>query len=87
MEYRYLNPWARVGEKPEYTRFIPPIEYQGCQIYRVHQAQFDVVKAGVCISQRGSLDGAKKCADVVIDLEKPSFVDVRNRMLERYGYI
>ncbi len=87
MEYRYLTPWARAGENPEYTRLTPPIEYHGCQIYRVHQAQFDVVKAGVCISQRGSLAGAKKCADVVIDLEKPSFVDVRIRMLERNGHI
>jgi hypothetical protein len=87
MIHNYLNPWAGPSEPKEYSRNVNPIEYNGCQIFRVHQTQFDVVKAGVCISQRGGLEGAKKCADAVSDLMFPSFHDVRSRMLETYGYI
>lgn len=87
MEFRYTNPWARNNEPKEYIRFDKPTEYNGCQIFHVHQNQFDVVKAGVCISQRGGLEGAKKCADVVADLMFPSFHDVRSQMLEKHGHI
>jgi len=87
MEHRYQNPLAGPSEPKEYTRNVNPIEYNGCQIFIVTLHQFDVVKAGVCISQRGGLEGAKKCADAVSDLMFPSFTDVRSRMLETYGHI
>lgn len=81
----YINPWAKDYEPKEYTRNATPIDYNGCQIVKVHQFQYDVVKNGVCIGQRCGMEGAKMCADIVSDMLFPTFEDVRERMLVKYG--
>ena len=82
---KYTNPWAQGTEPKEYNRSVEPIEYNGCQIIKVHQFQYDLIKSGVCIAQRCGLEGVKRCADIVSDLLFPTFEDVRERMLEKYG--
>lgn len=82
---KYTNPWAKDSEPKEYNRGGDPIEYNGCQIVKVHPFQYDLIKAGTCIAQRCGLEGVKRCADVVADLMFPTFEDVHARMLEKYG--
>ncbi len=87
MTHTYHNPWAGQNGPQDFKRDVEPIEHCDCQIFRVHQHQYDVVKAGVCISQRGGLQGAKLVAEAVSDLIFPTFHDVRARMLEKHGFI
>lgn len=86
-EHRYRNPWAKPSEPQEYIRHVEPFNHAGCQIYHVHPDQWDVVKSGVCIMQRSGRSGSIQCAEVVQDIEAPTFEDVRERMLEKYGYL
>lgn len=80
MPYTYRNPWASTSDPQDYTRNCkPPVEYAGCQLYHVFPNQWDTVKAGVCIAQRGGLEGAKHAADLVADLMFPTYQDVRER--------
>jgi hypothetical protein len=85
--HTYRNPWAAPHEPQEYRRDVEPIEYEGCLIFRVTKAQFDVVKNGVCIAQRGGLDGAKLASEVVMDMDNATFADVRDLMLLKYGHV
>lgn len=85
--HTFRNPWAKPTEPQDYVRNIEPVEYLGCEIFHVFPNQFDVVKSGVCISQRVGMEGAKQAAEVVSDLLFPNFDDVRKRMLERYGHL
>lgn len=87
MTHTYRNPWAAPHEPQEYRRDVEPIEYEGCLIFRVTKAQFDVVKNGVCIAQRGGLDGAKLASEVVMDMDNATFADVRDLMLLKYGHV
>jgi hypothetical protein len=82
----YINPWAKEYEPKTYIRNVEPIQYNDCQIVKVHSTQYDVVKNGVCIAQRCGIEGVKKCADSVSDLMFPTFDDVRDRMLEKVGH-
>jgi len=78
--YVYKNPWARNGEPREYVRQCPPPQIHcGCQIFHVLPKQWDVVKNGVCITQRAGLKGALAIAELVKDLATPSYEDVRER--------
>jgi hypothetical protein len=86
MEYRYKNPWAKSYEPQEYIRNCqPPIDHAGCKIYHVLPEQWDTVKNGVCIAQRCGLEGAKHAADLVSDMESPSFHDVWERQFNPIG--
>lgn len=85
-QFKYKNPWAKEYEQKEYTRSSTPIDYNGCQIVKIHSTQYDLVKAGVCIAQRCGLEGIKACADIVSDIMFPTFLDVRERMLESKGH-
>lgn len=86
MNHAYGNPWAREYEPKHYTSNAKPVEHAGCQIFRVHPSQYDVVKSGMCIAQRVGLSGAKLCAEVVQGMDAPTFEDVRERMLARFGH-
>ncbi len=86
MTHTYRNPWAKPHEPQYYIRNVEPFDHAGCQIYHALPDQWDVVKAGVCISQRTDRSGAIQCAEVVQDMEAPTYQDVRDRMLERYGH-
>lgn len=87
MTHTYRNPWAAPHEPQEYRRDVEPIGWEGCQIFRVSKNQFDVVKNGVCIAQRGGLDGAKLASEVVRDMDNATFADVRDLMLLKYGHV
>lgn len=85
-EHRYRNPWAKSYDPQEYVRLCPdPVEYAGCLLYHVFPAQWDTVKAGVCIAQRVSIDGAKHAADIVADIPFPSYADVWERRSAEIG--
>lgn len=86
MTHTYRNPWAKPHEPQEYTRHVAPTEHMGCQIFHVLTDQWDVVKNGECIAQRAGKRGAMECAEVVEDLDTPTYEDVRARMLERFGH-
>ena len=81
----YRNPWAKDGQDQFFHTEIKPVEHAGCQLYHVFLNQWDVVKSGVCIAQRAGKIGAMQCAEVVDDLETPTFEDVRERMIEFFG--
>jgi len=81
----YTNPWAKDNEPKIYTRNAVPVDYKDCQIVKVNSNQYDVVKSGVCIGQRGGLEGAKKIADLVKDMDNPTYEDVRERQFNPIG--
>jgi hypothetical protein len=84
LTYRYRNPWAKDCWPQEYVRTCPPpVEYACCQLYHVFPKQWDTVKAGVCIAQRVGLEGAKEAADLVADLQNPTYRDVWDRQWNR----
>lgn len=78
---RYKNPWHDPKNKnygPEYfTASVKPIEHCGALIYRVHDKQHDVVKAGLCITQVVGLAYAKECAELVQHYDAPTPKDLR----------
>lgn len=84
MSHAYKNPWAKPHEPQEYIRNVEPFVHAGCQIFHVLPDQWDVVKNNVCISQRAGKRSAMECAEVVEDMDTPTFEDVRERMLERF---
>jgi hypothetical protein len=86
----YRNPWHHSGhlDSPEFfSTDKPALLWEGCEIFHVLPEQWDVVKSGTCITQRAGLKGAKQAAEVVADLPMPSYLDVQERMLEKYGRI
>ena len=85
--HTYRNPWAKPHELQVYTRNVDPVAYKCCLLFHVCGPQWDVVKVGVCIAQRTGELGAMICAEVVEDIDAPTFEDVRSRMLERHGHI
>ena len=59
---RYRNPWHKPG-KPEYgpAFYETVVSAKGCNgylIYHRHVSVWDVVKDGVCITQRAGPNGA-----------------------------
>ena len=70
----YKNPWHILGKQrggkstaygpPEYQTYATPTEYKGYLIYeRIPGSVWDVVKDGVCVTQRAGLGGAKQAID------------------------
>ena len=67
----YRNPWHKPG-KPEYgpaffTCRNEPRPYRGYLIFRQHERHFDVVRDGVCVSQRAGARGARWIVDLICD--------------------
>jgi hypothetical protein len=66
---RYRNSFYQGvhGSDPEfYQTDVTPIEHAGCLIYqRIKGVCWDTVKDGVCIAQRGGIEGAKLAAERV----------------------
>lgn len=87
MKYSYKNPWFKVGQDPDYHTDVEPITFEGYLIYHILPNQYDVVKNGVCISQRAGLNGAKLAAESVINISNPTYEDVYDRMMELYGHL
>jgi hypothetical protein len=57
----YRNPWhnphdSRYGP-PRFTTDARPIAYRGYLIYHRFESCWDVVKDGVCVTQRAGLNG------------------------------
>lgn len=70
MSITYQNPWYK-PRRPEFgpKRFATtakPMEYRGHQIYHRLPQVFDVVRDGVCISQRAGMGGAKRHVDELV---------------------
>ena len=77
IKVRYKNPWASLSDKNsgkgyfEYNESMygPPKEYKGYLIYhRIRSTSkggdcYDVVKAGVCLTQLAGPNGARKAID------------------------
>ena len=85
--HSYRNPWSDPRYPTDYNTDAEPVMHAGCEIYHVSPQQWDVVKAGACISQRSGLDGARLAAGSVSDNPAPTFDDVRERMMERHGHL
>ena len=83
----YRNPWATLHGSQTYHTDAAPIMHAGAELYHVAPKQWDVVRNGECISQRGGKIGAMIAAEVVADMLMPTFEDVRTRMFERYGHL
>jgi hypothetical protein len=70
MKATYRNPWHKSNgsQGPAfYETFATPFEHAGCQIYeRIRGTVWDVVHAGVCITQRAGRNGAKEGADLAM---------------------
>jgi hypothetical protein len=71
---RYRNPWHQGADKvnaygpPLYTTDVKSKEYKGHLIYeRIKGMCWDVVKDGVCVTQRAGLSGAKKAIDNLVN--------------------
>ena len=65
---RYKNSWHKPSQPmygPEfYETDAKPVEVNGCQIYqRIHGQVWDVVKDGVCLTQRAGPRGARDYID------------------------
>ena len=67
----YRNPWHNpsklCGGPAFYRADSKPVVYRGCHIYRIQHGHYDVVKSGICLTQRGGLQGAKLAIDNMLD--------------------
>ncbi len=63
----YRNPWHKPGKPeygpPSYATHVAPEEYKGYLIYHRISCVFDVVKDGVCVTQRAGPNGARRAID------------------------
>lgn len=66
--HRYLNPWsADPVAKPEYfTAAVKPIDYRGFQIFHRLPKSYELVKDGVCLTQRAGGGSLKALADALL---------------------
>lgn len=67
----YKNPWhdpdkAHYGPAM-YSTNAEPTEYRGYLIYHSNPKGWDIVKDGVCVSQRAGFNGAKRFIDQLHD--------------------
>ena len=71
MSASYINPWHKQesgsDSAPMFTTDAKPVEYRGFLIYRRLPASFEVVKDGICLTQRAGLTGAKWAIDNLLD--------------------
>jgi len=70
---RYRNPWKHNGQRyvdAFYEHNLAPVRvHRGFSIYRIHDAHFDIVKDGVCITQRAgdTNKGLNRVIDNIVD--------------------
>lgn len=67
----YRNPWHKPG-RPEYgpefySTDRAPRKYRGYLIYHRLPEVWDVVKDGVCVTQRAGLNGAMQAIDAILE--------------------
>lgn len=71
MSATYRNPWHKRGphsdSEPTFTANAAPIEYRGFLIYQRIPRSYEVVKDGVCLTQRAELSGAKWAIDNLLN--------------------
>ncbi len=66
MTATYRNPWNVAGYGPAlFSCEKRPRNYRGHLIYHPHRGRFDVVRDGVCRTQRAGFNGAKRYVDEV----------------------
>lgn len=78
---KYKNPWHSPKERsskfenaPFYETNVKPTEYRGFKIYHRHTEVWDVVRDGVCVSQRAGFNGAKRFIDQIHENKDNYFV-------------
>lgn len=68
--YSYRNPWFTPGKAwmgaEFYATDTKPIEYRGFQIFHRHDAVWELVKDGVCLTQRAGKNGPRNLADALL---------------------
>lgn len=66
--FRYLNPWsADPVSKPEYFETtVKPIDYRGFQIVHRFEKSHELVKDGVCLTQRAGGGALKSLVDALL---------------------
>lgn len=66
--FRYLNPWsADPVSNPEYFEsYAQPIDYRGFQIVRRFPKSHELVKDGVCLTQRAGGGALKSLVDALL---------------------
>lgn len=67
----YRNPWHKPG-RPEYgpefySTDVAPKAYRGYLIYHRLPKVWDVVRDGVCVTQRAGFGGAKQAIDALLE--------------------
>lgn len=67
----YINPWHKSGAAeyggPTYTTDAKPKEYRGFLLYQRIPPSVDVVRNGVCVSQRAGKSGGMAVIDAFWD--------------------
>lgn len=68
--YTYRNPWHR-PDKPHYgpefySTDAKPVEYRGFQIFQRVKGTWELVKDGVCLTQRAGRNGPRYLADALL---------------------
>lgn len=92
MKHRYQNPW----HNPHCTDYGPafyetdkePVEYRGFQIFQRIPGAWELVKDGVCLTQRAGKDGPRALADALMGnaSDEPEwFVERAKEILDRFG--
>ena len=66
--HRYLNPWSAdpIGKPEFFTTDAKPISYRGFQIFRRLPKSHELVKDGVCLTQRAGGGALKSLADALL---------------------
>lgn len=86
MTTTYRNPWHRPLDKaygpPVYQTEARPAEYRGYQIFHRLSEVWDVVKDGVCVTQRAGADGARRAVDALLTPARP----LKRKDKVRYRY-
>lgn len=69
-ETKYKNPWHTPGAAHYGPEFFStdkkPTEYRGFQIFHRHAGCYELVKDGVCLTQRAGKNGPRNLADALL---------------------
>jgi len=81
--FHYLNPWSAdpIGKPEFFSTQVKPVQYRGFQIFHRHAGVYELVKDGVCLTQRGGGGAMKSLADALLGdkSDHPSWMVKRSR--------
>lgn len=91
MTATYRNPWFTTSGNygPEfYKTDAKPVEYRGFQIFQRIPGAWELVKDGVCLTQRAGKQGPRNLADALLgdaSDDMPWLVERARGIAERFG--